>query len=277
MDQAKSGAIDESGLRKGELRKLRALRKSLGTEIADRAFAEWLSLRSAGPNEEDTNAGTIVDVLWPLVQEGKLNDSARRLPAQAGPRQDHRGGRALVNRPAAIPAGSGRCRRPKKSSTGDRAAHGACDVWNAETRLGPAGHRNAQDLAMRLLPLVAALIAATLVTISGAEAAEEFYLRAGIGLDRPADAAFMDEDCSSASPDALYGCGTGGDGAPRRSLGDFGTGGDGAPRRSLGDFGTVTGIELGLGLNAAPAVRIEALVDYRPRITFEGRAMGCPL
>ena len=73
MDQATPGGIDESGLRKGELRKLRALRKSLGTEIADRAFAEWLSLRSTGSDEEDTNAGTIVDVLWPLVQEGKLN------------------------------------------------------------------------------------------------------------------------------------------------------------------------------------------------------------
>ena len=108
----------------------------------------------------------------------------------------------------------------------------------------------------RLL-LAAALIAAALMTISGAEAAEEFYVRAGIGLERPTDAAFMDEDCSSASPDALYGCGTGG---------------DGAPRRSLGGFGTATGVELGLGLNAAPAVRIEALVDYRPRFTFEGRA-----
>ena len=95
------------------------------------------------------------------------------------------------------------------------------------------------------------------MTVPGAEAAEEFYLRAGVGLDRPADAAFMDEDCSSASPDALYGCGSGG---------------DDAPRRSLGGFGTVTGVELGLGLNAAPAVRIEALVDYRPRFTFEGRA-----
>ena len=108
----------------------------------------------------------------------------------------------------------------------------------------------------RLL-LTAALITAALMTISGAEAAEEFYLRAGVGLDRLADAAFMDEDCSSASPDALYGCGSGG---------------DGAPRRSLGGFGTVTGVELGLGLNAAPAVRIEALVDYRPRLAFEGRA-----
>ena len=72
MDQETTSGIDESGLRKGELRKLRALRKSLGTEIADRAFAEWMSLRSTGSNEEDTNADTIVDALWPLVQEGKL-------------------------------------------------------------------------------------------------------------------------------------------------------------------------------------------------------------
>ena len=48
--------------------------------------------------------------------------------------------------------------------------------------------------AMRRLPLSAALIAAALMTISGAVAAEGFYLRAGIGLDRPADAAFMDDD-----------------------------------------------------------------------------------
>ena len=73
MDQATSGGIDESGLRKGEIRKLRALRKSLGTEIADKAFAEWLSSRSAGLDKEDANAGMIVDILWPLVEEGKLN------------------------------------------------------------------------------------------------------------------------------------------------------------------------------------------------------------
>jgi len=98
-------------------------------------------------------------------------------------------------------------------------------------------------LEMRWFPLVAALIVATLVMISGAVAAEDFRLRAGVGLNRRADAAFMDEDCSSASPDALYSCGSGG---------------DGRPRQSLGGFGTVAGVELGLGLTAAPAVRIEA-------------------
>ena len=64
-------------------------------------------------------------------------------------------------------------------------------------------------------------------------------------------------DCSSASPAALYGCGTGGDGAPLRSLGDFGTAG---------------ALEVGLGYAPAAALRLEALVEYRPRLAFEGLA-----
>ena len=35
--------IDESTLTKGQRRKLNALRKSIGDEIAERAFLEWLS------------------------------------------------------------------------------------------------------------------------------------------------------------------------------------------------------------------------------------------
>ena len=72
MDQATTTSIDESTLSKGEIRKLHALRKSVGTEIGDKAFAEWLSSRSGGSNEEDPNAEMIVDVLWPLVQAGTL-------------------------------------------------------------------------------------------------------------------------------------------------------------------------------------------------------------
>ena len=72
MDPITSSGIDESALSKGERRKLNALRKSVGTEIGDRAFLEWLSSRSAGSEKEDANAGTIVDTLWPLVEEGRL-------------------------------------------------------------------------------------------------------------------------------------------------------------------------------------------------------------
>ena len=62
--------IDESGLTKGQRRKLNALRKSVGDEVGERAFTDWLSSR---PTEKaDDNAAMIVDTLWPLVQQGTL-------------------------------------------------------------------------------------------------------------------------------------------------------------------------------------------------------------
>ena len=88
-------------------------------------------------------------------------------------------------------------------------------------------------------------------------AAGDVYLRAGSGLDRPAETAFKDRNCSSTAPAALYGCGRGG---------------DGAPYRSRGDFGTVPVLGVGLGYIAAPAARLEVLVEYRPRFSFEGHA-----
>ena len=86
-------------------------------------------------------------------------------------------------------------------------------------------------------------------------AAADWYLRAGIGLDRPGKTNFTDRDCSSAAPAALYGCGTGG---------------NGAPYRSVGDFGTAIPLELGLGYTVTPAARLEVLVEYRPRLGFKG-------
>ena len=73
-------------------------------------------------------------------------------------------------------------------------------------------------------------------------AAGDWYLRAGIGLDRPGKTFFTDRDCSSASPPALYGCGTGG---------------DDAPYRSVGDFGTAIPLELGLGYAVMLTARLE--------------------
>ena len=73
MDSASSNRIDESALTKGQRRKLNVLRKSVGEEIGEQAFATWLSAQSAGAKADaDTNAQTIVDTLWPLVQEGTL-------------------------------------------------------------------------------------------------------------------------------------------------------------------------------------------------------------
>ena len=64
--------IDESGLKKGQLRKLNALRKSLGPAIADEAFAKWLVQAAEAP-EVDEDAERISAALWELVQDGKLS------------------------------------------------------------------------------------------------------------------------------------------------------------------------------------------------------------
>ena len=108
---------------------------------------------------------------------------------------------------------------------------------------------------MKWARLAAALIAAG--TSIGSAGAGDLYVRAGAGLDRPAETAFTDRACSSVSPAAVYGCGRGG---------------DGAPYRSVGDFGMVPVLELGLGYAAVPALRLEVLAEYRPRFAFGGHA-----
>lgn len=100
------------------------------------------------------------------------------------------------------------------------------------------------------------VLAAGLCLASEPALAGDYYLRGGFGLDRQETATFTDTDCSTTSPAALYGCGTGG---------------DGAPLRSAGDFGTVPSVELGLGYETG-TVRFEVLVEYRPDFSFEGRA-----
>ena len=74
MARTPSNRIDESTLTKGQLRKLTALRRSVGGEIGERAFAEWLSSQPAGKKTEktDRNAELIAGALWPLVQQGRL-------------------------------------------------------------------------------------------------------------------------------------------------------------------------------------------------------------
>lgn len=105
--------------------------------------------------------------------------------------------------------------------------------------------------------VAAALIGAIGLTVSAVEADDKVYLRAGVGIDHPGNVRFLDTDCATTSPTALYGCGMG----P-----------DGARHQSLGTLGTVPAVEVGLGYAAAPAVRIEGFVEYRPRLDFEGQA-----
>ena len=66
--------IDLSTLTKMQSRKLNALRNSVGDEIGERAFLDWLSSQpTAARAVPDENAALIVDTLWPLVQQRTLS------------------------------------------------------------------------------------------------------------------------------------------------------------------------------------------------------------
>ena len=71
--QAAAG-IDEAALTKGELRKLNALRKSVGDTIGTRAFAQWMKQRAkaAPAAARDKNAEMIADTLGGLVKSRGL-------------------------------------------------------------------------------------------------------------------------------------------------------------------------------------------------------------
>ncbi len=105
--------------------------------------------------------------------------------------------------------------------------------------------------------LAAALVVLAAAVSAKTAAAEDLYLRAGIGFERPTETVFRDKNCEIEAPVPLYGCGP----AP-----------DGAPYRSVGNFGTVAALEVGIGAAVASALRIEALIEYRPSLTFSGRA-----
>ncbi len=67
-------AIDEAALTKGELRKLTALKKSVGDEIGEQAFSKWLKIKpnAGAAGTRDRNAELITETLGNLVQSGGL-------------------------------------------------------------------------------------------------------------------------------------------------------------------------------------------------------------
>ena len=91
----KRTGVNEGDLSKGELRKLNALRKSLGDEIAERAFAEWQENQGTNGATADRNANTIVEALQPLIEDGKL-----RIP-RGGYILRRGRGRVILERPEA--------------------------------------------------------------------------------------------------------------------------------------------------------------------------------
>ena len=104
---------------------------------------------------------------------------------------------------------------------------------------------------------VAGLVVGFALSLPTTEAAGQGYVRVGVGAVLAAETRFMDVDCESATPAALYGCGAGGDGE-RLS--------------AMGEFGATTALELGAGYALGPATRVELVLEYRPAVPFAGRA-----
>jgi hypothetical protein len=67
-------AIDETGLTKGQVRKLNALRKSIGDKLAEEAFSKWMKEQAkAAPAETvDAVAEKILEVLKPLEDDKSI-------------------------------------------------------------------------------------------------------------------------------------------------------------------------------------------------------------
>ncbi len=66
-------AINEKSLNKGELRKLLALRKSLGEDIADEAFSKWYESAHPAPSvPSDRNIEIIRAALEPHINQLKF-------------------------------------------------------------------------------------------------------------------------------------------------------------------------------------------------------------
>ena len=65
-------AFKEDQLSKGQARKLTALRKSLGNQIADKAFGEWLVAQPEPVEIGDKNAELIAELLVDQINQGNL-------------------------------------------------------------------------------------------------------------------------------------------------------------------------------------------------------------
>jgi hypothetical protein len=70
---AKSGII-QTNLTKGQIRKLNALRKSVGPDIGEKAFVEWLKKAEAGKEAAvDKNTTLIAEAIEAAIKSKKLS------------------------------------------------------------------------------------------------------------------------------------------------------------------------------------------------------------
>ena len=64
--------FDEKKLTKGELRKLTALRRSIGDDLADEAFAKWYGNQGGEVGAGDPNIAAIEKALRPLIRKVRI-------------------------------------------------------------------------------------------------------------------------------------------------------------------------------------------------------------
>ncbi len=69
---AKSGVI-QTNLTKGQIRKLNALRKSVGPDIAERAFAQWLKRVNAEKAPVDKTSAQIAEAIQSALGRKRLS------------------------------------------------------------------------------------------------------------------------------------------------------------------------------------------------------------
>ncbi|MGF1630017.1 MAG: hypothetical protein ACFCUT_11150 [Kiloniellaceae bacterium] len=67
-----NNGIDEKALSKGELRKLNALRKSIGDKLGDEAFAKWYAEEGRGQEAGDPNIDIIEKALNPHIKKIRI-------------------------------------------------------------------------------------------------------------------------------------------------------------------------------------------------------------
>jgi hypothetical protein len=66
--------IDESNLTKGQIRKLNALRKSVGDDIAEGAFSKWMKIQTQTPKDV---SDLVADALVAALDEYKDDKTFR--------------------------------------------------------------------------------------------------------------------------------------------------------------------------------------------------------
>ncbi len=66
-------SFEEKDLSKGMLRKLTALRKSIGDDIANEAFEKWLAtLPTKHEAQVDKNVQAMTDLVTPAIMDGSI-------------------------------------------------------------------------------------------------------------------------------------------------------------------------------------------------------------